>query len=399
MVYYVYHSVKAFDAGGDAMKMPLYERLYNYVIGEITAGRLRPGDRVPSEKELAGQFDVSRITSRKALERLSQDGVIERMRGRGSFVSGNMDVTRLQGLAARPAAQTAGSPRRVAALLLPDLADSYGLRLVRSVDSYLRRQGYYLLLCRTGGQREEEERAIEASVEIGVDGLIVFPVHGEYYSERLLRLVLDHYPLVLVDRYLKGIPACSVFTDNRRAAEDLTSYLIDQGHMHIAFISPPAQGTSAIEDRIQGVTAALATRGLSFGPEDCLTDMYSTLPGAFTAENVAKDAETIRRFLEAHPQVTALVACEYNIALVLQHTLAGMGRRVPEDHAIVCFDSVEYPIGAPQFTHVRQDEERMGCQAVDLLMAQIAGQEVPLHTVIEHQLVEGGSTRVVRGVF
>ncbi|HOG48937.1 MAG TPA: GntR family transcriptional regulator, partial [Anaerolineae bacterium] len=226
------------------MKMPLYERLYNYVIGEITAGRLRPGDRVPSEKELAGQFDVSRITSRKALERLSQDGVIERMRGRGSFVSGNMDVTRLQGLAARPAAQTAGSPRRVAALLLPDLADSYGLRLVRSVDSYLRRQGYYLLLCRTGGQREEEERAIEASVEIGVDGLIVFPVHGEYYSERLLRLVLDHYPLVLVDRYLKGIPACSVFTDNRRAAEDLTSYLIDQGHMHIAFISPPAQGTS-----------------------------------------------------------------------------------------------------------------------------------------------------------
>lgn len=379
------------------MNVPLYEQLYNYVVSEISAGRLRPGDRVPSEKQLAEQFGVSRITSKRALERLMQDGVIERMRGRGSFVSSRANAAQLQDLVTpRAHVQATAGSRRLVALLLPDLADSYGLRLVRSVDAHLRARGYYLLLCRTNGQREEEERAIEASREIGVDGLIVFPVHGEYYSERLLRLVLDRFPLVLVDRYLKGIPACSVFTDNRRAAEDLTNYLIQRGHARIAFVSPPAQGTSTIEERIQGVTAALAARGLPFGPDDCLTDLYSTLPGAFTAENVAKDAETIRHFLHAHPQVTALVACEYNIALVLQHTLLGMGRRVPEDYAIVCFDSVEYPIGAPQFTHVRQDEESMGRKAVELLMAQIAGQEVPLQTVIEHQLVEGESTSPAR---
>jgi GntR family transcriptional regulator of arabinose operon len=374
------------------MNMPLYEQLYNYVVKEITAGRLQPGDRVPSEKELAGQFGVSRITSKKALERLRQDGLIERMRGRGSFVSTDVSAAKLQGLASEAAAKESRESRHLVGLLLPDLSDSYGLRLVRSVDSSLREQGYYMLLCCTNGRSQEEEQAIAASVEMGADGLIVFPVHGEFYSERLLRLVLDHYPLVLVDRYLKGIPACSVFTDNRAAAADLTDYLIERGHTELAFVSPPAQGTSAIEERIQGVTAALAARGVSFDPQDCSIELYSTLPGAFNTENVSRDADTIRRFLDAHPQVTALVACEYNIALVLEHTLAGMGRRVPEDCSIVCFDSVEYPVGAPRFTHIRQDEEAMGRQAVELLMGQIGGRDVPLQTVIKHQLVEGSST-------
>jgi DNA-binding GntR family transcriptional regulator len=40
---------------------PLYEQLYSSVADAIAQGKLRPGDRVPSEKELAEQFEVSRI--------------------------------------------------------------------------------------------------------------------------------------------------------------------------------------------------------------------------------------------------------------------------------------------------------------------------------------------------
>ena len=43
----------------------LYQRLYDYVLDEIRAGRLSAGDRVPSEMELARLFGVSRITSRR----------------------------------------------------------------------------------------------------------------------------------------------------------------------------------------------------------------------------------------------------------------------------------------------------------------------------------------------
>ena len=48
------------------------------LLAEIESGRLRPGDRVPSEKELAAQFHASRITSKKALEKLALEGIIER---------------------------------------------------------------------------------------------------------------------------------------------------------------------------------------------------------------------------------------------------------------------------------------------------------------------------------
>ena len=65
------------------MKVPLYEQLYRFVLGEIEAGRLAPGARVPSEKALADQFRVSRITSKRALEKLAQDGLIQRAHGRG----------------------------------------------------------------------------------------------------------------------------------------------------------------------------------------------------------------------------------------------------------------------------------------------------------------------------
>src|ERR1700694_2312288 len=65
----------------------LYERLYNYVLDDIQKGSLRSGDRVPSEKELARKHGVSRITSMRALQNLERAGLVERIRGKGTFVA------------------------------------------------------------------------------------------------------------------------------------------------------------------------------------------------------------------------------------------------------------------------------------------------------------------------
>jgi len=53
---------------------------------EISAGDLRPGDRLPSEDELLARFSVSRITVRRAIQNLIQRGMVEIQRGRGTFV-------------------------------------------------------------------------------------------------------------------------------------------------------------------------------------------------------------------------------------------------------------------------------------------------------------------------
>jgi DNA-binding transcriptional regulator YhcF (GntR family) len=67
--------------------VPNYYRLEQHLRERITSGALKPGDPIPPESQLSRQFGVSRTTVRLALSRLVYDGLIERHRGRGSFVA------------------------------------------------------------------------------------------------------------------------------------------------------------------------------------------------------------------------------------------------------------------------------------------------------------------------
>lgn len=68
--------------------LPLYHQVYRRMRDRIATGDLRVGTRLPAEDELARQMDVSRITLRHALKLLSEEGLIARVHGRGTFVSG-----------------------------------------------------------------------------------------------------------------------------------------------------------------------------------------------------------------------------------------------------------------------------------------------------------------------
>ena len=65
---------------------PLYYQLYTMLHDAIAGGQLPSGARMPSEKELAAAFDVSRITARRALDELALKNMVARHRGRGTFV-------------------------------------------------------------------------------------------------------------------------------------------------------------------------------------------------------------------------------------------------------------------------------------------------------------------------
>lgn len=68
-------------------RVPIYVQLEEHIRGLIDSESLRPGDRVPSEAELAKAHGISRMTVRKALDRLEMDGVIVRRAGKGTFVA------------------------------------------------------------------------------------------------------------------------------------------------------------------------------------------------------------------------------------------------------------------------------------------------------------------------
>ncbi len=67
--------------------VPAYQRIQTALRKVIADGALRPGDAVPSERELAKIHEVSLMTARHALASLEHEGVVERRRGVGTFVS------------------------------------------------------------------------------------------------------------------------------------------------------------------------------------------------------------------------------------------------------------------------------------------------------------------------
>ena len=74
----------------------LYYQLYDILHQDITNGVYQPGDMLPTENNLIDTFGVSRVTVRKAMDLLMNDGLIEKRRGQGTFVQKNKLKTELQ---------------------------------------------------------------------------------------------------------------------------------------------------------------------------------------------------------------------------------------------------------------------------------------------------------------
>lgn len=67
--------------------LPIYFQLKELLREKIASGEWKPGDMVPSERELSEQFHISRMTARQALSELATEGLLRREQGRGTFVA------------------------------------------------------------------------------------------------------------------------------------------------------------------------------------------------------------------------------------------------------------------------------------------------------------------------
>jgi GntR family transcriptional regulator of arabinose operon len=76
-------------------KMPLYQQIVDYFKLKIYTGEFLKDEKLPTEVELASNFNVSRITSKKALEELEKMKLIYRIQGSGSYVAYNNEASTL----------------------------------------------------------------------------------------------------------------------------------------------------------------------------------------------------------------------------------------------------------------------------------------------------------------
>lgn len=78
------HVIQPLQRGAE---QPVYRQLQDLIRGYVASGAWKPGQMIPTEKAFVQQFGVARMTVRQALDGLMRDGLLVRIRGRGTFVT------------------------------------------------------------------------------------------------------------------------------------------------------------------------------------------------------------------------------------------------------------------------------------------------------------------------
>lgn len=112
----------------DSSKLPKYYLLKKELIGRIQTDELAPDQLIPSERELISLYSVSRITVRKALDEMVNEGYLYRIQGKGTYVKGKVTQQDLYSLVSmtRDIASTGKTPSRK--VLRCEIIESYPTR-------------------------------------------------------------------------------------------------------------------------------------------------------------------------------------------------------------------------------------------------------------------------------
>lgn len=355
-------------------KAIMYERIYGDLLAKIQNGEYQEGDRLPSEKELAQLYNVSRITTKKAMDLLAEENYISREPGRGSFVRGMEAAAQVEEECAEPENMRIG-------VVFDGFGSDFGVRLLQGIESECDKAQLDLLFKCTYGDVEKEKRAITDLIRAGVKGILLLCAQGDNYNSKVLELSLKGYPLVLVDRRMQGISIPCVRTDNYEASKEVTERLLALGHQKICFLTHASVTTTTIHERYEGFAHCMLKYKAANGTLAKL-EKYNHIPKDIEKEYREFDYTQIAEVVEKNKECTAYLAAEYRIGMLLSKYL----KQYDCSKTIAVFDGIEEIYEQDDFIHVRQNEFDMGQQAVRLLAEVIAGKQQTEDVLIPYEI-------------
>jgi len=192
-------------------------------------------------------------------------------------------------------------------------------------------------------------------------------------------------PVVLVDSYAPGSRFDSVVIDNINGAYAAVRYLIEQGHTRIGLIGSIPDAYPSIHERREGYLRAL--RDSSITPY-YIEDSPLNREGAYTATCA---------LLQRAPEVTAIFACNDEVAVGVINAARDVGRTVPEGLSVIGFDNIDLAEQiTPRLTTVHVEKMLLGTLAVRHLKDRAENPDRPaLTTTVSTRIVVRDSVRAL----
>ncbi|MDP2966580.1 MAG: LacI family DNA-binding transcriptional regulator [Pelolinea sp.] len=250
------------------------------------------------------------------------------------------------------------------ALVFTDITNPFFTILARGVEDTASIAGFNVIFCNTDESQEKEDNYIQLLLQKQVDGILLVPAGSNTRSIKVIQE--QNTPLVILDRRVSHSNVDIVRGDSEGGAYQLTKYLIDLGHRHIAIISGP-RNVSTAEDRLLGYKRAMEENGL----KENIQSYY----GRFTQ---ACGNDLTRKIFSHDPKPTALFAANNLMAIGALRALRDIGFKVPDDVALVSFDDIPENLTAfPFMTVVTQPSYELGKRATELLISRIKNDSAP----------------------
>jgi GntR family transcriptional regulator of arabinose operon len=343
-----------------------HRQIFQHVLADIESGRLKNGERLPSEAEFVKDFSASRPTVARALRDLQNLGFVERKVGSGTYV--------------RKIQKTEESWRF--GLLIPGLGSTEIFEPICGQMARLAQRQHHTLLWGDFGEKRGVpdsgliEQACQSYIRQTVAGVFFAPLELKQDKDQINQSIIVSLenagiPIVLLDRDIVAFPQRSHFDlvgiDNRRAGFLVTDHLIHLGCRRIDFLARPDSAPTVML-RIAGYREALLSKGVTPDPQW----IHSGEP---------TDEHFVQQIIEAG--ATAIVCANDLTAANLMRTLDSLGCSVPQKIRVAGFDDVRYAeLLRPPLTTIHQPCIDIGTIAMQVMMERIANPTFPPRDIL-----------------
>ncbi len=376
-----------------SIEEPLYRQITNYLLEQIEQNNLRPGDRIPTEQEISEAFGVSRITAVRAVKELESKGIVSRTKGKGSFVTSRSTW--------RPGSPSDDRRLAIISLVLP-FQERLALGALVGVEHVVKERGYHTSFRNSAADVVLEREILDSDPGHGVAGLIVYPYSSVDNIGAFSSLLVRRYPLVIIDRRLRGLDTPFVAVDNFRGTYEATEHLLELGHHDIAFIAGSVASIESEAERFRGYCQAMIDARVPLRDDLVIVSFEDMEPSEKQPEETeqtgyihSKTADTIldTLFGLSRPP-TAIVAMNDGNASELIRSALNRGLRIPEQLSVVGFDNLPFSAHCEvPLTTVEQPFRRIGERAASMLLAQIGNPSAPHESeLLEPKLIVRDST-------
>ncbi|MHC4871276.1 MAG: LacI family DNA-binding transcriptional regulator [Planctomycetota bacterium] len=327
---------------------PRSTQIYQEFIEKFESGEFVSGTYLAPEGRYAEEYGVSVGTMKNVMVRLKENGYVTRQRGHGTMVT------------YEPASRATSN---MIVILLERVSQSFYSEIYSGIQDELVSNNYSPILIETLGETEKLHQAIKR-YDSEAAGFIFMPELSAAAKKCYQDLAAQSKPFIFLDRYITGVNAGAVVSDNISGGYLATLHMIEQGHKKIALMGET--DVSSIQDRIRGYQNALKEEGLDFDPGLVFSAEENTFESSF---------EMTDRMLEYDSSISAVVCMRDDIAWGCIQHLTELGIDVPGQISVTGYDDNEDICSRirPALTTVRQPKEEMGRHAAARLIRLLEG--------------------------